>query len=232
MNNQEEKKSSIATEEQTSGQAAAGKNGPVKKSFVKKGAGPNRKNDGKGGQKDEFDQKILDIARVTRVMAGGKRMSFRACVAVGDKKNKIGIGLGKGPDVALAVSKAVDRAKKDMVSVPIVNESTIPHEIKHKYGAAKILFKPSGQGRGIIAGGVVRIILELSGIKDITSKILGTNNKVNNAKCTLEALRNLKRVDSSKVEVSGQKKVEKKDEKDTSQSLKDEKEKSSQEELK
>src|SRR6056297_1451246 len=150
-------------------------------------------------KKEEFEQKILDIARVTRVMAGGKRMSFRACVAVGDRNGKIGVGLAKGADVAAAVSKAADRAKKDMVNVPIVN-FTIPHDIKYKFGAAEIIFKPSKQGRGIIAGGIVRTILELAGIKNITSKILGTNNKVNNAKCTVEALRNLKRVDASKLE--------------------------------
>lgn len=154
---------------------------------------------GGNNKKDEFEQKILDIARVTRVMAGGKRMSFRACVAVGDRDGKIGVGLAKGADVAAAVSKAADRAKKDMVNVPIVNY-TIPHDIKYKFGAAEILFKPSKQGRGVIAGGIVRTILELAGIKNITSKILGTNNKVNNAKCTVEALRNLKRVDANKFE--------------------------------
>ncbi len=196
MTNKEEKNSPATTSKQKpdnpsarGGQAVAGGGGkkPFKKAPVK------------NNKKEEYDQKILDIARVTRVMAGGKRMSFRACVAVGDKNGKIGIGLSKGADVAAAVSKAADKAKKDMVTVPMVN-TTIPHEIKYKFGAAEILFKPSGQGRGIIAGGVVRVILELSGIKDITSKILGTNNKVNNAKCTLEALRNLKKVDASRFE--------------------------------
>lgn len=148
-------------------------------------------------KKDEFDQRILDIARVTRVMAGGKRMNFRACVAIGDKKGKIATGLGKGSDVSIAINKAVNKAKKDMVTVSMVND-TIPHEIYSKVGAAKILFKPAKEGRGVIAGGVVRIILELAGIKNISSKILGTNNKMNNARCTIEALRNLKKVENKK----------------------------------
>jgi small subunit ribosomal protein S5 len=153
-----------------------------------------RNNDKK---KDEFEQRILDIARVTRVMAGGKRMNFRACVAIGDKKGKVATALGKGSDVSIAVNKAVNKAKKDMVTVSMVNE-TIPHEVYSQVGAAKILFKPAKEGRGIIAGGVVRIILELAGVKNISSKILGTNNKINNARCTIEALRKLKNVEDKK----------------------------------
>ncbi len=156
-------------------------------------------------KKDDFDQRILDIARVTRVMAGGKRMRFRACVAVGDKKGKIGVGVAKGADVTIAVNKAVNKAKRTMIDVPMVND-TIPHEIYNKFGAAKLIFKPTKTGRGVIAGGVVRVVLELAGIKNITSKILGTNNKLNNAKCTVEALSRLKKVDN------GKKKIEKKEE--------------------
>lgn len=148
---------------------------------------------------EEFEQRIIDIARVTRVMAGGKRMRFRACVAIGNKKGKAAIGLAKGADVTNAVTKAVNRAKKNIIEVPIVND-TIPHEIRQKYGAAEILFKPARKGRGIIAGGAVRIIVELSGIKNITSKILGTNNKVNNVKCAIEALKRLKRAEGKKKE--------------------------------
>lgn len=163
---------------------------------------------------EEFEQRILDLARVTRVMAGGKRMRFRACVALGNKKGKVAIGLAKGADVTLAVTKAVNKAKKAIVDVPIIND-TIPHEVYQKLGAAKILFKPAREGRGVIAGGIVRVILELSGIKNITSKILGTNNKVNNAKCVIEALRNLKKVDiktEAKPEVKAETKVEAKPE--------------------
>jgi len=143
---------------------------------------------------DEFDQKILDLARVTRVMAGGKRMRFRACVVIGNKKGKVAVGVDKGIDVAIAVNKAVNQAKKNMIEVSIVND-TIPHEVYHKLGASKILFRPSRKGRGVIAGGVVRVILEMAGVKNITAKILGTNNKLNNAKCVIAALSTLARVE-------------------------------------
>lgn len=142
--------------------------------------------------KEEFEQRILDLARVTRVMKGGKRMNFRACVAIGDKKGRIAIALGKGADVTLAVNKAVNKAKKNLLEVPIYND-TIPHQVDGKFGSAKILLKPAAKGRGVIAGGVVRVILDLAGVKNISSKILGTNNKVNNAKCTIFALSKLKR---------------------------------------
>ncbi|MFA5109439.1 MAG: 30S ribosomal protein S5 [Patescibacteria group bacterium] len=154
------------------------------------GRGPRR-----GGRddrpKDDMEQRILEVARVTRVMAGGKRMNFRACVALGDRKGSVGIGLGKGADVTMAVNKAVNRAKKNMVSVPTVNE-TIPHAVLQKMGAARVMLKPAKKGRGVIAGGVTRVILELSGVKNITSKTLGSKNKINNARCTIEALKALR----------------------------------------
>ncbi len=154
---------------------------------------------GRGGKRDEnsddLDQQIIDIARVTRVMAGGKRMRFRACVAIGNKKGEVGIGMAKGADVSLAVNKAVNKARKNIIKVPIIRD-TIPHEITYKYGAAKILLKPASRGRGVIAGGAVRTILELAGVKNVTSKILGTNNKVNNVKCAIEALKRLKKVEN------------------------------------
>lgn len=153
-----------------------------------------RENKNKDGLGEDFEQRIVDIARVTRVMAGGKRMRFRACVAIGNKKGRVAIGLAKGADVSIAVQKAVNKAKKKFINVVIVNE-TIPYAVYHKKGAAKILLKPARKGRGVIAGGVARIVLELAGIKNITSKILGTNNKVNNVKCVIEALQKLKRVE-------------------------------------
>ncbi len=156
-----------------------------------------RKSRGKKEIKDDFEQRILEVARVTRVMAGGKRMSFRACVAVGDKKGNIGVGLGKGADVTMAVNKAVNRAKKTMIRVPIVKE-TIPHEIRQKFGAALVLLKPAGLGKGVIAGGVVRPILDLAGVKNATSKIIGSNNKINNAQCVILALSALKKKEKSK----------------------------------
>lgn len=150
---------------------------------------------GREANRDEFEQRILDIARVTRVMAGGKRMNFRACVAIGDKKGKVAVGVGKGADVTMAVNKAVNRAKKDMITVPMVKD-TIPHAIFETQGAAKILFKPARKGKGVIAGGVTRVLLELAGVKNATSKVLGTNNKINNARCTIEALRKLKKIEA------------------------------------
>lgn len=155
-----------------------------------RGRGDRRSNDRQ--PQDEFDQKIIDIARVTRVMAGGKRMRFRACVAIGDRKGRVAIGLAKGLDVTIAVNKAVNQAKKNLITVPMVNK-TIPHEIQQKSDAALILLKPAKQGRGIIAGSVVRIILELAGIHNITSKMLGSHNKINNAKCVIKALQGLKK---------------------------------------
>jgi len=135
-------------------------------------------------QDSEFDQKIIDLARVTRVMAGGKRMRFRACVAIGNGKGRVGLGLAKGADVTMAITKAVNQAKKKMIDVPLAN-GTITHEIKHKFGASLILLKPARQGQGIICGSVVRMIAELAGIHNISGKILGTNNNVTNAKCVM-----------------------------------------------
>ena len=144
--------------------------------------------------KDEMEQRILEVARVTRVMAGGKRMNFRACVAIGDRKGNVGVGLGKGADVTMAVNKAVNRAKKVMINVPMIND-TIPHALVHKMGAARMILKPAKKGRGVIAGGVTRVILELAGVKNVTSKTLGSKNKINNARCTIEALASLRRVE-------------------------------------
>lgn len=182
------------TQENKVAQAVAGSvYGGVAK--TKDGQNNNRRFGGSRRQHkvDDFDQRTLDIARVTRVMKGGKRMSFRACIAVGDKKGSIGIGLGKGADVSLAINKAVNQAKKDMVFVSVINE-TIPHEVRYSLGASKLLFKPARQGKGVIAGGVVRVILELAGVKNITAKILGGKNKINNARCTLAALASLRKV--------------------------------------
>ena len=146
----------------------------------------------KEGIKDEFESKLLDLARVTRVAAGGRRFRFRAVVVVGNKMGKVGVGVAKGLDVAQAVEKATRLAKKNLVEVPIVKD-TIPHEVFAKFGPARVLLKPKRKGRGLIAGGTVRIICTLSGIKNISSKILGrTRNKLNNAMATIEALKKLK----------------------------------------
>jgi len=179
----------------------------------KRGARPPRRGGGRGGREErlaeEYEQRIVDIARVTRVMAGGKRMRFRACVAVGDKKGKVAVGLAKGADVTMAVNKAVNKAKKSFIEVSLVND-TIPHDVYYKYGAAKILLKPAKRGRGIIAGGAARMVLELAGVKNVTSKILGTNNKVNNVKCLILALESLKKVEKKQKEEKKEVKLEEK----------------------
>jgi small subunit ribosomal protein S5 len=150
-----------------------------------RGFGKDRPNDG-------LETKLLDLARVTRVTGGGKRMSFRATIIAGDKKGKVGIGVDKGRDVSQAIEKATRRAKKNLVSVVIV-DGTIPHEVKAKSGPAVIMLKPQKKGRGLVAGGAVRTICDLAGIKNISSKILsGSKNKLNNARATMEALKMLK----------------------------------------
>lgn len=142
--------------------------------------------------KEEFDSKLLDLARVTRVTSGGKRMRFRAVIIVGDRKGRIGLGLDKGRDVSQAVEKATRMAKKNVITIAI-KENTIPHEVEAKFGPSRILIKPQMKGRGLVAGGVVRTICDLAGIKDISSKILSrSKNKLNNAKATIEALKKLK----------------------------------------
>ncbi|MBI4652690.1 30S ribosomal protein S5 [Candidatus Kuenenbacteria bacterium] len=140
-------------------------------------------------EEKEFEQKIVDLARVTRVSKGGKQMNFRACIAIGDLKGRCGIGLAKGVDVAIAVNKAATVAKKNIISVPITEEESIPYEIKEKFGAARILLRPAKKGTGLKAGSAVRMVLELVGIKNITSKIFGSNSKINNAKATINALK-------------------------------------------
>jgi len=148
-------------------------------------------------KKDDFDSKLLDLSIVMRMTAGGRRFRFRAAVVIGDKKGKIGFGLAKGADVAQAIEKATRLAKKEIMSLPIVDE-TIPHPVEAKFGAAKIILKPQRKGRGLVAGGTVRVICTLAGIRNISSKKIGkTSNKINNAKATIKALKKLKYADAS-----------------------------------
>lgn len=143
-------------------------------------------------EKDKFEKRVLEIRRVARVVAGGKRMSFRAVVVVGDKMGHVGLGTGKANDVAAAVEKATRAANKNLITVPIVND-TILHEIKMKYKAAKVWMAPAKKGRGLIIGGAPRIICNLAGIKNIVGKILRkSTNKINNARATILAFKKLK----------------------------------------
>jgi small subunit ribosomal protein S5 len=142
-------------------------------------------------EQKEFDQRILELARVTRVTKGGKRMRFRACVIIGDRKGRVGFGVAKGGDVQQSVAKAATQAKKRLLTVPMA-QGTIPHAVHKKFAAADVLLKPAPKGTGIKAGGAVRVVLELAGVPNAVAKILGSNNKINNAKATMDALRDLR----------------------------------------
>lgn len=139
----------------------------------------------------EFEEVVINIDRVARVVKGGRRFRFKALVVVGDGKKRVGVGVSKGADVQAAVTKATAVAKKNLMEVPIFN-ATIPHDVYAKVGGAKVLLKPAAPGTGIIAGGTVRAILNVTGIHNVLSKSLGSTNKVNAAYATLEALRQLK----------------------------------------
>lgn len=160
----------------------------------KKGFDKRRGRGGRGPEDREFDQKTLDIARVTRVTKGGKRMRFRALVVQGNRKGRVGFGIAKGADVAISVNKAGNRAKKTMIDVPFKND-TIPHEVRAKYAAARVMLKPAVRGSGIKAGGAVRAVLEVAGIPNVTGKIMGSKNKLNNVKATFKALESLVKVE-------------------------------------
>lgn len=141
-------------------------------------------------QEKQFEEQVVSIDRVARVVKGGRRFRFRALVVVGDGKGKVGVGVSKGADVQAAVAKAVDVAKKQMINVP-VTKGTIPHDATGKVGGAKVLIMPASEGTGLIAGGVVRVVLEAAGIHNVLSKSLGSSNKINIAYSTIEALSSL-----------------------------------------
>lgn len=141
-------------------------------------------------EKPEFDQNMIDLARVTRVVKGGRRFSFRAAVVIGNRKGKVGFGVAKGTDVSVAIGKAVVEAKKNMINVKRTN-TTIAFEVKEKFGAARVIIRPAQEGRGIVAGGAMRAVIDLAGIKDVVAKSRGTSNKLNVAKATMKALETL-----------------------------------------
>jgi len=141
-----------------------------------------------GRPKPEFDQKIINIRRVTRVVAGGRRFSFSVALVAGDKKGGVGLGLGKAGDTSLAINKALRNAKRNMIKVKLTKTMSIPHEASSNFSSSKIMLLPN-KGRGLVAGSVVRDILNLAGIRDITGKILSSSkNKLNNAKAVMQAL--------------------------------------------
>nr|BDA97495.1 ribosomal protein S5 [Cryptomonas sp. NIES-345] len=153
----------------------------------------NRKKTNKSKEKDtEWQEKIVQVRRVTKVVKGGKKLSFRAVLIIGNEKGQVGVGVGKASDVIGAVRKAVTDGKKHLINIPVTKNSSIPHIITGRSGASKVIIRPSAPGSGVIAGGSVRIILELAGIKNILAKQLGSNNPLNNARAATDALSNLK----------------------------------------
>jgi len=149
--------------------------------------GNNNRRDQAPAEPKQFEELVINIDRVSRVVKGGRRFRFKALVVVGDRKTKVGVGVAKGADVQAAVAKATDVAKKNMITIPIINE-TIPHENEVKFSGAQVLLKPAAPGTGIIAGGVVRSIIGVTGIRNLLSKSLNSTNKVNIAYATVAAL--------------------------------------------
>jgi len=177
------------------------------------GADSRPKNSRKPGHRDsrprnEFEQKMLNIRRVARVATGGRRFSFSVALVAGDKKGKVGVGLGKANDTSLAIDKALRNAKKNMITVNTTKTLSIPHEVGSKYCSARIMIRPA-PGRGVVAGSALRNVLDLAGIKDVTAKILsGSKNKLNIARAAIEALSKLNKVPVKEVKMEAKKEAE------------------------
>ncbi|OHA84378.1 MAG: hypothetical protein A2937_01405 [Candidatus Yonathbacteria bacterium RIFCSPLOWO2_01_FULL_47_33b] len=176
------------------GGAGAGRGGAGARKGGPRGAGFER-------AKPEFDNKLIQIRRVTRVVAGGRRFSFSVAMVAGNRKGSVGVGIGKAADTAAAIEKAMKNAKKNMIKVRLVGEMMIPHEVEAKEASARVMIMPA-PGRGMVAGSSVRNVLDLAGIKNVRAKILsGSKNKLNNARATVKALEQLRAKKPSKAEV-------------------------------
>jgi small subunit ribosomal protein S5 len=151
-----------------------------------------KKNPKNKEQDSNWEERVVQVRRVTKVVKGGKKLSFRAILVVGDEKGQVGVGIGKASDVIGAVKKAVTDAKKHIITIPLTKFDSIPHPINGWSGAAKIIMRPSAQGSGVIAGGSIRTVLELAGVKNILAKQLGSSNPLNNARATLDGLSKLR----------------------------------------
>lgn len=145
-------------------------------------------------QEQEFEERVVTINRVTKVVKGGRKFRFSALVIVGDKKGRVGFGLGKANEVPDAIKKGVEEAKKNITHVTIINNSTIPHAITGRYGAGEVRLMPASEGTGVIAGGSIRVVLELAGINDILTKCIGSRTPINMVRATFNGLQNLKTV--------------------------------------
>ena len=151
---------------------------------------PHNRNDRQSREPEEFEQKLIEIRRVTRVQKGGKRMRFRALVVIGDRKGRVGYGMGKGADVAQAIAKATTAAKKRVITLSLRRDS-IPHPVRIKFKSSSLYMKPAPRGTGIKAGGAIRQVLEVGGVGNVVAKMLGSGNKTNNVKATFAALQSL-----------------------------------------
>lgn len=198
-NPEEENIVPVAPEANAPGQAGAPAAQPAERKPFVRGQGRGGRGDrgrgrpGRGGdeRRSEFAQKLIGIRRVARVMAGGRRFNFSAALVLGDKKGRVGVGIGKAADTALAIEKATRAAKRSMITLKLKDGRTIPHNVEAKYCASRVEIRPS-PGRGLVAGSSVRTVLELGGVSDVTAKILSrSHNSINNARAAIEALRKI-----------------------------------------
>jgi len=163
----------------------------------------------KNQKQSEYIEKVIQLDRISRTVKGGRRIRFRALVVIGNKKGRVGIGIAKAQEVVVAINKAINVAKKNIVDITIIKD-TIPHEMKIKHGSALVFLKPARPGTSIIAGGSVRAVLELAGIKNVVAKILGTSNKINNVQATFLALQKFKKSHIAKINANNAKNIDKK----------------------